>query len=160
MSRIRPGWVPEFSGNAGLYAFGLEFDVDTAVTATGVNWYQKTGDITDVEAFLYNTSMSVLASGLLVAASVVGGDNAVLFTVPFVLSVGVTYVIAAEASGTHGYDSSAPYPITSPDSAVVATQGRYLSGGGYPTSTWSGQHSVDLLYEAVAGNAERWGVVL
>lgn len=151
MTRIRPAFTPGSSNNSGLFAYGQVFDVAAPVVADGVWWYQPaTGDVTDVDVFMWNAAEAQLASGGALAGAITPGAwNLVPFGAPSALSVATGYRYSAEASGQTGFDSSDQgYPIASPDSAVSATSGAFLSGGGFPSSTWTGQHGVDLEYTA------------
>lgn len=151
MTRIRPDFTPPSSNNSGPFAYGQEINVTTAVVAQGVWWYQPaTGDVADVDAFMWDPAQAQLATGALLAASITQGAwNLVPFDTPEPLPVANGYRYSAEASGQAGFDAGDQgYPINSPDNTVVAVQGCFQGGGGYPSSTWSGQHGVDLEYTA------------
>jgi hypothetical protein len=126
------------------------------VTALGVWWFQPaTGVVTDVDGFLYDSAETELASGTLALASIVQDAwNLVTFDTPAALSIDTGYRFAAEAAGQTGFDSSDQgYPIASPDAALSATSGAFLEGGGFPSSTWTGQHGADLEYEEASEEA-------
>lgn len=150
MSRIRPSWTPVPTGNAGAYVFGFDLTVDTTTTASGVWWYQPSGGaVTNVQGRLYDQAgQTLLASGTVLAASIVQGSwNYIPFSAGYVMSAAVTYTAAAAISGEHAYEDPAGYPITAPAGHVTSSTGRYQSGTGYPATTWSGQHGVDLEFD-------------
>lgn len=158
MTRLRPSFTPPNSNAPGLFAYGQTFDVEVSgVSGDGVWWFQAaTGDVTDVDAFLYDSSESVLASGTLAAGSITPNDwHLVTFDTPAALAIGTGYRYAAEAAGQGAFDAGDQgYPIASPDEALTATAGAFASGGGFPSSDWTGQHGIDFEYSVSSETAE------
>jgi hypothetical protein len=150
MARIRPDWTPEFDTNAGHYSWGIDVVWATPVTISGVWWYQPAGDLTDIAVTVYDQATeTVLATGSALAGALnIDTWTLVPLDAPYAASDGVTYTIAAEGQGHHGY-GDVELPIVSDDELATIVQTRYQSDGGYPAQEWgSGQHGVDVEYAA------------
>jgi hypothetical protein len=149
MAHLRD-WTPEFTADAGLYAFGGDVTFDEDVTISGVWWYHPPGGTAgDVDVTIYTLAQAVLASGQRLAGAIVDGWQTIPLSAPYAAAAG-TYTIAAQTAGTHGY-GSVSLPITSADGIAHLIQTRYESGGGYPFTEWgSGQHGWDVEYAAGA----------
>jgi hypothetical protein len=158
MARIRPDWTPDQVGNAGLFAFGFAWSSDIPVQADGLWWYQPDHEDAPaaVTAVLYDTATEAeLASG--VSGALVIGWNLVPFAAPYAASAATSYTSAVESTGAMGYGlDQLTAPITDPTGHVTIPTGggRYQDGGGYPASTWSGQHGVDLEFSTEVAPSE------
>lgn len=167
------------SGNSTPYVFGVEFEVPSSVSLTGI-WFYSGPAATSLPTAcaLYNASTGVQISGTLNSAptwSGAAGSGWVKCTYSGLSLSSRTKYVAAVAHGSAVYYQSANYwtsgagssgitngPLTAPASgSAVNGQAVYTSGPGmaFPNSTVSGyDFGVDVevtpvkLIQAVAGN--------
>lgn len=149
--RVLDTFTPPSNNSPGLFAYGFKFSRSVAFTALGGYWFHRaTGAPVTVTAYLYDANtQAVLASSAAVSTSgwVDQTWNKVPYGAPYGASSGIDYVMAVEANGTTSYDGGAVLPAS--EYNFTLAEGRYLSGGGFPTTTWTGLHGVGLNFADV-----------
>jgi hypothetical protein len=144
-ARIRPTWTPALQNSPGLYAHGWSFTSTDPVYIPAIWWYQPDhSDISDVIARLYlESDQSILTTITLPQASVVRAAwNRIALPPPYLCSSGLGYRAAVVVSERQSYENSGDFPHVGGPITVSADY--YNSGGGYPNTSWSGAHGLDI----------------
>lgn len=160
--RIRPSWTPPtFDAGTASHGLGFDFTSDASFQADGVWWYHPTSGTVPptVRGQLYNTSTQALLAdtGTVSTSGFASGWNYIPFTSPYLTGAG-GYTVNVYSTGSTYYDADdLVSDITAPAGHVTATEGRFRNdtSQGFPTSTWTGMHGVDLQFTMWSGPT--WG---
>lgn len=149
-TRVREGWTPTLQNSPGLYAHGWSFSSSAPVYIPAIWWYQPDhSDISDVTTRMYRESdQAILDTVTVLAANIVRAAwNRIPFVSPFLCSAVTGYRAAVVVSERQSYENSADFPYVS--GPVTVTGDFYNSGGGYPSTSWSGIHGLDIEWAEV-----------
>jgi hypothetical protein len=143
--RLLSTFIPGSFNNPGLYSYGMRLSRTSPFVALGSYFFHRTADApSSVTGRLYVPSTQVvLASGV---ASTSGVPDQtwmkVPYSDPYEVPADTECIVANELNGSNSFDSGAGLPLS--EAGFTVYEGRYLDGGGFPTSTWSGLHGIGL----------------
>ena len=129
---------------------GTVFTADSAGSVTGVRFYKGPRNTGPHTASLWSMTGTRLSTGTTSSESSAGWQT-VTFASPVTLTTGTSYVVSYLASS--GYYSATGNGLAAPvDNAPLhsaANGGRYLYGGGFPSTVSSANYWVDPVFAAV-----------
>ncbi|MCB2177415.1 MAG: DUF4082 domain-containing protein, partial [Actinomycetales bacterium] len=133
---------------------GVELGVSFVPAAdglvSGVRFYKGTGNGGTHTGTLWSATGTALATVTFTGETASGWQTA-MFASPVAVTAGTTYVVSYYAPQGHYAVTSDYFTVdhtVGPLTAPAAGNGRYVYGGGFPTSSWrSTNYFVDVVYE-------------
>ncbi|BDO41344.1 DUF4082 domain-containing protein [Cellulomonas sp. NTE-D12] len=137
------------ANDASSVELGVAFTPTQSGLITGVRFYKGTGNGGTHTGTLWSSTGTALRTVTFTGESSSGWQTAT-FSTPYEVTVGTTYVVSYLAPQGHYAVTSNFFTadvVSGPLTAPASGNGRYLYGGGFPTSTWQqSNYFVDVLF--------------